>query len=49
MLLANKKKTVLGRQQALTVVAVVINEDYLFEQVGGRPMDHRMNGTQDDR
>lgn len=43
------KKAVLGRQQALTVVAVVIDKDYLLEQVGGRPMDHRMNGTQDDR
>lgn len=36
-------------KQALTVVAVVIHEDNLLQQVGGRSMDRRMNGTQDDR
>ncbi len=42
------KITALGLKQALTVVAVVIHEDNLLQQVGGRSMDRWMNGTQDD-
>lgn len=33
----------------LTVIAVVIHQDYLFEQVGGCPVDGRVNRPQDDR
>lgn len=43
------KIAALGLKQALTVVAIVIHEDNLLQQVGGRSMDRRMNGTQDDR
>ncbi len=32
----------------LTVIAVVVHQDYLFEKVGGRPVDGRVNGPQDD-
>lgn len=32
----------------LTVIAVVVHQDDLFEQVGGRPVDGRVNGPQDD-
>lgn len=32
----------------LTVIAVVVDQDYLFEEVGGRPVDCRMDGPQDD-
>lgn len=32
----------------LTVIAVVVDQDYLFEEVGGRPVDCRVNGPQDD-
>lgn len=32
----------------LTVIAVVVDQDYLFEKVGGRPVDGRVNGPQND-
>lgn len=32
----------------LTIIAVVIDQDYLFEKVGRRPVDSRVNGPQDD-
>lgn len=33
----------------LTVIAVVVHQDNLFEEVGGRPVDGGVNGPQDDR
>lgn len=33
----------------LTVIAVVIHQDYLFEKVGWCPVDGRVNGPQDYR
>lgn len=32
----------------LTVIAVVVNKDDLFEKVGWRPVDGRVNRPQDD-
>lgn len=32
----------------LTVVTVVVNQDDLFEEVGGGPVHGRVDGTQDD-
>lgn len=44
-----KWKAALGQEHHLTVVAVVIDEDNLLQQVGGCPTDDGMNGSQDDR
>lgn len=33
----------------LTVIAVVVDQDYLFKEKGGRPVDGGVNGPQDDR
>lgn len=32
----------------LTVIAVVVHQDYLLEEVRGRPVDGRVNRPQDD-
>lgn len=32
----------------LTVIAVVVHQDYLFQKVGGRPFNGRVYGPQDD-
>lgn len=32
----------------LTVIAVVVHQDYLLEKGGGRPVDSGVNGPQDD-
>lgn len=33
----------------LTVIAVVVHQDYLFEKMWRRPVDGRVNGPQNDR
>lgn len=33
----------------LTVIAVVVHQDYLLKEVGGRPVDGRVDGPQDHR
>lgn len=35
-------------QMLLTTIAVVVHQDYLFEKVGGCPLDGRVNRPQDD-
>lgn len=32
----------------LTVIAVVVHQDYLFKEMGRRSVDCRVNGSQDD-
>lgn len=35
--------------RVLTIIAVVVHQDYLFEQVGRCPVDGRVNRPQNDR
>lgn len=36
------------KMMLLTVIAVVVHQDYLLEKRGGRPVDSGVNGPQDD-